>query len=248
MIAVKSASELKKLQRAGQISARALRLAGESIRPGMTTKELDDILYRYITSEGAKPSFLGYGGFPGTACLSVNDEVIHGIPGPRKLVEGDVVSVDVGAYIDGYHGDNAATFPVGEISDEAKGLLDATRESLYAAIAVAKPGARIGDIGHAVEEYCRSRGYGIVKEYVGHGVGRELHESPDVPNYGRPGHGVRLVAGMVIAIEPMINLRGDGVRVMEDGWTVKTASGSISAHFENTIAITPDGAMILTTP
>ena len=248
MIAIRSAGELKKLQRAGQISARALKLAGESIRVGMTTKELDDILHRYIVSQGAKPSFLGYGGFPGTACISVNDEVIHGIPSGRKLLEGDIVSVDVGAFYDGYHGDNAATFPVGKISDDAAALMDATQQSLYEAIAVAKPGARIGDIGHTVEQYCVSRGYGVVRQYVGHGVGQDLHEPPDVPNYGQPGRGVRLVAGMVIAIEPMINQRGDSIRIMPDKWTVKTANGSLSAHFEHTIAITPDGAVILTKP
>lgn len=249
MIAIKSASELKKMQRAGQISARALQLAGESIRVGMTTKELDDIMYKYIVSQGARPSFLGYGGFPGTACISINDEVIHGIPSHyRKMMPGDIVSVDVGAFCDGFHGDNAATFAVGEITSEAKGLLEATEQSLYEAIAVAKPGARIGDIGHAVEQYCTSRGYGVVKKFIGHGVGRELHESPDVPNYGQPGRGVRLVAGMVIAIEPMINLSGEDIRIMPDKWTVKTMSGSISAHFEHTIAITPDGAMILTRP
>lgn len=236
------------MQKAGSITAQALQIAGESIKAGMTTYELDKIIQRFITSKGAKPSFLGYGGFTGSACISINDEVIHGIPGPRKIEEGDIVSVDVGAYIDGYHGDSARTFAVGEISDEAKALMKATEESLYKAIELAKPGARIGDLSAVIQEYNESRGFSIVKQFVGHGVGKDLHEDPEVPNFGKAGHGIRLVAGMVIAVEPMVNLGGEAIKVLPDRWTVKTRDGSLSAHFEHTIAITADGAVILTRP
>ncbi len=248
MIIVKSNKEIAKMLKAGSITAGALQLAGESIHSGMTTLELDRIINRYITSKGAVPSFLGYGGFPGSACISINDEVIHGIPGPRKIMDGDIVSVDVGAYIDGYHGDSAKTFAVGNVSKEAADLMASTEESLYKAIESAKPGARLGDIGHAIEEYNTSRGFSVVRQFVGHGIGRELHEDPEVPNFGKPGHGVRLVSGMVIAIEPMINQGGEAVKVMPDRWTVKTRDGSLSAHFEHTIVITADGAVILTRP
>lgn len=248
MINIKSAKEIEKLREAGRITGNALRLAGQSIKAGMTTAELDKIIHDYICSQGAVPSFLGYGGFPGSACISVNDEVIHGIPGHRRLHEGDIVSVDVGAYIGGYHGDSCATFAVGKISEEAAALMRATEESLYLAIEAAKPGARIGDISHTVEEYILSKGYSVVKQYVGHGVGRELHEDPEVPNFGRAGHGPRLLPGMVIAIEPMVNAGGEAVKVLSDQWTVKTRDGSLSAHFEHTVAITKDGAVILTKP
>lgn len=249
MIPVKSASQLKRMQAACAISARALALAGESLKAGMTTHELDAIIHRYIVSQGATPSFLGYGGFPGSACISINDEVIHGIPSKRRTIhDGDIVSVDVGAYYDGYHGDNAATFAVGEVSDAAKRLMEVTKQGLYAGIAQAKPGARVGDISHAIEAYVTEHGYAVVKKYIGHGVGERLHEPPDVPNYGPAGRGARLVAGMTIAIEPMINEVGEGVVVMPDKWTVKTQSGKLSAHFEHTIAITSDGAVILTRP
>ena len=214
----------------------------------MTTKELDKVIHDYIVSHGAKPSFLGYGGFPGSACISINDEVIHGIPGHRKICEGDIVSVDVGAYINGYHGDSCKTFAVGQISDDAARLMKITEESLYKGIEQAVVGNRLGDISHAVEEHVVSNGMAVVKKYVGHGVGRELHESPEVPNFGKAGHGPRLVAGMVIAIEPMVNLVGEDVKVLPDGWTVLTKSGSLSAHFEHTVAITPDGPVILTNP
>lgn len=248
MVIVKSNKEITKMQKAGSITAQALQIAGESIKAGMTTYELDKIIQRFITSKGAKPSFLGYGGFTGSACISINDEVIHGIPGPRKIEEGDIVSVDVGAYIDGYHGDSARTFAVGEISDEAKALMKATEESLYKAIELAKPGARIGDLSAVIQEYNESRGFSIVKQFVGHGVGKDLHEDPEVPNFGKAGHGIRLVAGMVIAVEPMVNLGGEAIKVLPDRWTVKTRDGSLSAHFEHTIAITADGAVILTRP
>lgn len=246
MLIIKSAKEIEKMKKAGKITAGALKIAGESIRAGMTTKELDKIINKFITSHGAVPSFLGYGGFPASACISVNDEVIHGIPDGRKLENGDIVSVDVGAYIDGFHGDSAKTFAVGEISDEAKALMKSTEESLYLAIDMAKPGVRLGDIGHAIQKHNEDKGYSIVKQFVGHGVGKNLHEDPEVPNFGREGHGLRLVPGMVIAIEPMINIGTENVKTMSNDWTVKTTDGSLSAHFEHTIAITDNGAVILT--
>lgn len=249
MISIKSNTDIAKMCEAGKIAGSALKLAGESIKAGMTTKALDKIVHDYIVGCGAKPSFLNYGGFKGSACISINNEVIHGIPSHKKrIVEGDIVSVDVGAYYNGFHGDTCATFAVGNISDEAKELLKVTEASLYEGIKAAQVGARLGDVGHAVEEYCSSRGYGIVRNYCGHGIGRDLHESPEVPNYGKEGHGQRLVAGMTICIEPMINQKGDGVKVLRDGWTVITANGSLSAHFEHAIAITPTGPVILTQP
>ncbi len=246
MINIKSASEIAKMKTAGRITGEALKLAGESIRPGMSTKELDTIIHDYIVSCGATPSFLGYGGFTGSACISINEEVIHGIPGKRKIQDGDIVSVDVGAYINGYHGDSARTFVVGKIPSEVEELLTVTNEALFKGIEAAVAGNRIGDISHAIEEHVRKYGFGIVREYIGHGVGKDLHEDPEVPNYGKAGHGPRLYPGMVIAIEPMINLKGDGVRTLKDGWTVVTKSGTPSAHFEHTIAITNDKPIILT--
>ena len=249
MINVKSKSELEKMRKAGIIAGNALHFGGRSIRPGMTTFELDKLIHDYIVKQGAIPSFLGYGGFPGSACLSINNEVIHGLPSKKKRInEGDIVSIDVGATFDGYVGDTAYTFAVGKISEDAKKLLEVTEQSLYKGIEQAIIGNRIGDIGHAIEEYCTSFGYGIVRKYIGHGVGRELHESPEVPNYGKPGHGPRLVSGMTIAIEPMINAVGDDVKDLPDGWTVLTKSGSLSAHFEHTVAVTPDGPVLLTKP
>ncbi len=247
MIELKTAKELEQMAEACRISALALQAAGQSIEPGMSTKELDHIIEKKIRSYGAKPNFLGYGGFPGSACISLNDTVIHGIPSKEIIIrEGDIVSVDTGAFYNGYHGDNAYTFAVGDISADARALLDATEQSLYEAIKVIKPGMRIGDIGFAVQSYVEERGYAVVRKYIGHGVGRALHESPDVPNFGTPGRGVRLAAGMTLAIEPMVNAKGEDVRVLKDGWTVKTASGSLSAHFEHTVAITERGAKILT--
>ena len=249
MVSIKSSTDLAKMREAGQIAGRALKLAGESIKAGMTTKALDKIIHDFIVGCGAIPSFLNYGGFPGHACISINNEVIHGIPSHKKrIAEGDIVSVDVGAFYNGFHGDTCATFAVGKISEEAKELLKVTEESLYEGIRAAQVGARLGDVGHAVEEYCSSRGYGIVRNYCGHGIGRDLHESPEVPNYGKEGHGQRLVAGMTFCIEPMINQKGDGIKVLRDGWTVITESGSLSAHFEHAIAVTPSGPVILTQP
>ncbi len=230
------------------ISARALKLAGEAVEPGVTTAELDRIVRRYIESQGAKPSFLGYGGFPASACISVNETVIHGIPDKRVIKAGDIVSIDVGAYFNGYHGDNAATFPAGDISPEAEGLLTATRESLYEGIEQATVGNRIGDIGAAVQRYVEMRGYSVVRQFVGHGVGTNLHEDPSVPNFGTPGRGQRLLPGMTLAIEPMINMGGPEVRILKDGWTTVTQDGKLSAHFEHTVAITQDGPVILTMP
>ncbi len=246
MINIKSPKEMEKMQEACRITAQALELAGKELHAGMTTGQLDKIIHDFIVSKGAVPSFLGYGGFPGSACISVNEEVIHGIPGKRKILEGDIVSVDVGAYYNGFNGDTCATFPVGKISDEAARLLKATEESLYIGIEQAVAGNRIGDIGHAVEEYILSQGFAVVRKYVGHGVGKDLHEDPEVPNFGTAGHGVRLVPGMTIAIEPMVNIKGSDIRVLPNNWTVVPKSGSLSAHFEHTIAITSDKPVILT--
>ena len=246
MVSIKNSRELSSMREACRISARALQLAGEAVQPGVTTGEIDRLVRKYIESEGATPSFLGYGGFPGSACISVNDEVIHGIPGKRVIHAGDIVSVDVGAHFNGYHGDNAATFGAGDISPEAQALMDATRESLQEGIRAAKAGNRIGDIGAAVKRYVEVRGYSVVRQFVGHGVGTNLHEDPSVPNFGTPGRGPRLLPGMTIAIEPMINQGTCDVRTLKDGWTVVTKDGKLSAHFEHTVAITADGPVILT--
>ena len=248
MISIKNKRELQAMKEACVISARALKLAGEAVQPGVTTAEIDREIRRYIESQGAKPSFLGYGGFPASACISINNEVIHGIPGKRVIKAGDIVSVDVGAFYNGFHGDNAATFAAGAVSPEAQALMDATRESLYEGIKAAKAGNRIGDIGAAVQRYVEVRGYSVVRQFVGHGVGAKLHEDPSVPNYGTPGRGVRLLPGMTIAIEPMVNQGGHEVQVQKDGWTTVTRDGKLSAHFEHTVAITPDGPAILTRP
>lgn len=247
MIIVKSPEDIKKLKTACKISAEVLKYAGEHINAGMSTYELDKLIHDYITAAGAKPSFLGLYGFKGSACISLNDEVIHGIPSKKTIIRsGDIVSVDVGAYINGYHGDNAYTFKVGAVSPVAEKLLKVTNECLHLGIAAAKPGNRVGDIGYAVQKHAEDNGFSVVREYVGHGVGRDLHEEPEVPNFGSRGRGVRLVPGMTIAIEPMINRGTAKVKVLPDGWTVKTVDGSLSAHFEHTIAITENGPVILT--
>ncbi len=247
MIILKTSRDLAAMRESGKISQKALRLAGEAVKPGVNTLEIDKIVREYIVKMGAKPSFLGYGGFPNSACISVNDVVIHGIPSKSiVLKEGDIVSIDVGAFYKGFHGDNAWTFACGNISDEAQKLLDTTKESLFIAIEKAVVGNRVGDIGHAVDEYVKARSYSVVRDFVGHGVGAKLHEDPSVPNYGTPGRGPRLTPGMTIAIEPMVNVGTHKVNVLDDGWTTKTLDGKLSAHFEHTIAITSDGPVILT--
>lgn len=247
MVQIKTARELSLMKDACRISAEALRAAGEAVRPGVSTFEIDNIVRQYIEKQGAAPSFLGYGGFPASACISVNNVVIHGIPSKNTILrEGDIVGVDVGAYYKGYHGDNAYTFACGEISENAQALLNAARESLYEGIKQAVVGNRIGDIGSAVQGYVEARSYSVVRNYVGHGVGANLHEDPSVPNYGTPGRGPRLLPGMTIAIEPMVNEGTHHVRVLADEWTVKTVDGKLSAHFEHTVAITPDGPKIMT--
>ncbi len=249
MIVLKTSRELAIMREAGRISAMALKVAGEAVEPGVSTWEIDRVARKYIESQGAVPSFLGYGGFPGSACVSVNNVVIHGIPAKGQIIKaGDIVSIDIGAMFEGFHGDNAYTFPCGDISQEAQRLLDATRESLYEGINQAKAGNRLGDIGSAVQRYVEARGYSVVRDFVGHGVGAKLHEDPSVPNYGTPGRGVRLLPGMTIAIEPMVNQGGHQVQVQKDGWTTVTRDGKLSAHFEHTVAITPDGPVILTKP
>ena len=249
MIIQKTSKQILLMREAGRITGNALKVAGRAIEPGLSTKELDTVIRRYIEGEGAKPSFLGLYGFKGSACISLNHQVIHGIPSSDVVIKnGDIVSVDVGAYINGYHGDSAYTFGVGDVSPEAKRLLDTTRESLYMGIKQAVKGNRIGDIGHAVQQYAEARSYSVVRDFVGHGVGAKLHEDPSVPNYGIPGHGLRLRPGMVIAIEPMINQGTPRVRVLKDKWTTVTADGLLSAHFEHTIAITSNGPVILTSP
>ena len=248
MINIKSSRDLKRMRDACIISARALQIGGAAVQPGVTTGEIDRIIRKYIESMGAKPTFLGYGGFPASACISVNETVIHGIPGNRVIREGDIVSIDVGAFYDGFNGDNAATFGAGKISAEAQALMDATRESLYEGIKAATAGNRIGDIGAAVQRYVEMRGYSVVRQFVGHGVGTNLHEDPSVPNFGTPGRGTKLLPGMTLAIEPMVNAGTHEVSILGDGWTTVTKDGRLSAHFEHTIAITPDGPVIMTDP
>ena len=247
MIVLKTGRELNIMREACRISAGALQTAGKAVEPGVTTAEIDRLAEEYIRSQGGEPNFKNYEGYPATACISINNEVIHGIPSSkRKLRAGDIVSIDLGAKFDGYHGDNAATFACGDISPEAKRLMDATRESLYEGIKAARAGGRIGDISHAVQAYVEARGYSVVRQFVGHGVGTHLHEAPEVPNFGTAGRGIRLMPGMTIAKEPMVNAGAAGVEVQPDGWTVLTKDGSLSAHFEHTVAITADGPKIMT--
>ena len=247
MIEIKNSAQIKAMREAGIITGEALLVAREHIREGISTKELDKVIRHHIERRGARPSFLGLYGFPGSACISINDEVIHGIPSEKRILkEGDIVKVDVGAFYHGFHGDSARTFPVGRISKEAEALIAATKESFYRGLAAVKIGNRIGDIGAAVDGYVRSCGFSTVRRYVGHGVGHSVHEAPDVPNYGTPGRGVRLCEGLCIAIEPMVNVGTYEVRELPDGWTVKTADGSLSAHYENTVALTADGVINLT--
>ena len=247
MIIIKNSEQLKLMRIAGRITAEALMVARDAIRPGMTTLELDTKIRLYIEKCGATPTFLGYNGFPGSACISLNQEVIHGIPSNKRIIhEGDIVKVDVGARFRGYNGDSARTFPVGKVSDEALRLISVTEQSFYEAMKVARAGNRIGDIGHAVESFVISNGFSVVKSFTGHGVGAELHEEPEIPNYGRPGRGARLYPGMTLAIEPMVNAGTENVKVLRDGWTVVTADGKLSAHYENSIAITESDPILLT--
>lgn len=247
MIQLKNPDQIKIMKEAGRITGEALLVARDHVRPGISTYELDRLVRESIEKAGAKPSFLGYAGFPGSACISINDEVIHGIPSKKRfLEEGDIVKVDVGAFYKGFHGDSARTIAVGRISDEAQKLIEITRASFFAGIDQLKVGNRLGDVGAAIDGLVVANGFSTVKRYIGHGIGHELHESPDVPNYGTPGRGTRLCAGLVIAIEPMVNIGTETVRELSDGWTVKTADGSLSAHYENTVALTSDGIINLT--
>ena len=246
MIAIKNERELVSMRQACRITAAARALAGDMVRPGVNTKTIDKAVHDFIVSQGAKPSFLGYNGFPASACISVNSTVIHGIPGGYTLKEGDIVSVDVGAYYQGFHGDCAATFPCGAISTEAQNLIDVTKQSFFEGLRFATRGHRVSDISHAIQTYVESNGYSVVRTYVGHGVGARLHEEPEVPNFGAPGRGPRLLPGMTLAIEPMVNVGTHEVRVLRDGWTVVTADGKLSAHYENTVLITDGEPEILT--
>ena len=248
MICVKTERELEIMRRACKITAAARALAGEMVRPGVTTGEIDKAVHDFIVSQGAKPSFLHYQGYPGSACISVNEVVIHGIPGERVLKEGDIVSVDVGAFWQGFHGDCAATFACGIISPEAQRLIDVTKQSFFEGIRFARQGYRVSDISHAVQTYVEANGFSVVRAFVGHGVGEHLHEEPSVPNYGAPGKGPRLVKNMTLAVEPMVNMGTWEVRVLKDGWTTVTADGKLAAHYENSILITDGEAEILTVP
>lgn len=246
MIICKSESELGFMREAGRIVAETHRLIAQSIEPGITTGELDQIADKFIRSQNAVPSFKGYNGFPYSICASVNEELVHGFPGKRKLNEGDIITLDIGAEYRGYHGDSAWTYPVGAISDEAKRLLEVTEGSLYAGLALVKPDVRLYTISHAIQQFIEDAGFSVVREYVGHGIGTELHEEPQIPNYGTPDRGPRLKPGMVLAIEPMVNAGTRYVRTLEDDWTVVTVDGSLCAHFEHTVAVTADGLEILT--
>ncbi len=245
-ITIKSPREIELMRQAGKITAAARSIGREMVTPGVTTQEIDHEIFKFIKKSGAVPSFLGYGGFPGSACISVNDEVIHGIPSKRRILDGDIVSIDVGAYIGGFHGDCCGTFMAGNVSEEAKRLIQVTRQSFFEGLKFAREGCRISDISHAIAEYVESFGYTLVREYVGHGIGKNLHEAPEVPNFGEPGHGPRLIRGMTIAIEPMVNMGRAAVRVLDNDWTVVTVDGSLSAHYENTVLITDGEPEILT--
>ncbi len=244
----KSWNELQKMHRACSIVVETLQVLANAARPGVSTKELDTIAYDCIVRAGAKSAFLGYRDYPATLCISVNEEVVHGIPGKRKLRDGDVVGLDLGCIVDGYYGDSARTVAVGQVSDEAKRLLQIAEESLHRGIAQCHPGQRLGDIGHAVQSHAEAHGYSVVREFVGHGIGTKLHEEPQVPNYGSPGKGKRLVSGMCLAIEPMVNAGTHEVRVLDDGWTAVTLDGALSAHFELSVAIMPEGPWVLSDP
>ena len=246
MITIKNEHELESMRQACKITAAARALAGEMVRPGVSTKAIDQAVYDFIVSQGAKPSFLNYGGFPASACISVNNTIVHGIPGSYLLREGDIVSIDVGAYYKGFHGDCAATYACGAISTEAQKLIDVTKQSFFEGLRFVKKGHRVQDISHAIQTYVESNGFSVVRSFVGHGVGRQLHEDPNVPNYGAPGQGPKLLPGMTIAIEPMVNAGTFKVRTLSDGWTTVTADGKLAAHYENTVLITDGEPEILT--
>ncbi|ACD54153.1 type I methionyl aminopeptidase [Clostridium botulinum] len=246
MIIIKNNDEIALMRKAGRIVAETLLLLEENIKPGITTAELDRVAEEFITKHGAKPSFKGLYGFPSSLCISVNEQVVHGIPGNYKIKDGDIVSIDCGAFIDGFHGDAARTFPIGEVTNDAKRLIDVTKESFFQGIKYAKEGNRLGNISHEIQNYIEAAGFSVVRDFVGHGIGRKLHEDPEVPNFGREGKGTKLLNGMVLAIEPMVNMGNYKVKTLSNGWTVVTADATLSAHYENTVAILPDGPEILT--
>ena len=248
MITLKSPHEIELMRRAGKITAAARAVARDMVKPGVTTAQIDKAVFQFIKEQGAIPSFLHYNGYPASVCVSVNDEIIHGIPGKRVLQEGDIVSVDVGAFIGGFHGDCAGTYPCGQVSDEALRLIRVTQQSFFEGIKYAREGYRLSDISAAVQAYVEANGFSVVREYVGHGIGRQMHEAPEVPNYGKPGHGPRLLRGMTIAVEPMVNGGSAAIKQMPDGWTVKTADGKNAAHYENTVLITAGEPELLTDP
>lgn len=246
MVTVKTAQEIGLMRKANQIVRDTLDLLEEKIKPGMTTKQLDKIAHDYIVSCDAVPSFLGYEGYPASACISIDEEVVHGIPSAKRYIEeGQIVSVDIGSIYKGYNGDAARTFAIGKVSEEKQKLIEVTKQSFFEGVKILKEGVRLGDLGHAIQSYVESNGFSVVRALVGHGIGTDMHEDPEVPNYGRPGHGLRLRANMIIAIEPMVNAGGYDVVMLDDGWTVVTADGKPSAHYENTVAITEDGVEIL---
>ena len=248
MITLKSPHEIELMRRAGKITAAARAVARDMVKPGVTTAQIDKAVFQFIKEQGAIPSFLHYNGYPASVCVSVNDEIIHGIPGKRVLQEGDIVSVDVGAFIGGFHGDCAGTYPCGQVSDEALRLIRVTQQSFFEGIKYAREGYRMSDISAAVQAYVEANGFSVVREYVGHGIGRQMHEAPEVPNYGKPGHGPRLLRGMTIAVEPMVNGGSAAIKQMPDGWTVRTADGKNAAHYENTVLITAGEPELLTDP
>ena len=248
MITLKSPHEIELMRRAGKITAAARAVARDMVKPGVTTAQIDKAVFQFIKEQGAIPSFLHYNGYPASVCVSVNDEIIHGIPGKRALQEGDIVSVDVGAFIGGFHGDCAGTYPCGQVSDEALRLIRVTQQSFFEGIKYAREGYRLSDISAAVQAYVEANGFSVVREYVGHGIGRQMHEAPEVPNYGKPGHGPRLLRGMTIAVEPMVNGGTAAIKQMPDGWTVRTADGKNAAHYENTVLITAGEPELLTDP
>lgn len=248
MVILRTPAEIEQMRRAGSLVGQVLERLREHVAPGVSTRELDAIAENMIRSRGGVPSFKGYRGYPASICASVNNEIIHGIPGDRMLVDGDIISIDCGAMLGGYHGDAAMTFPVGDVSAEAEKLMTVTREALNAGIAMARPKMRLGDVGNAIQRYVEANGFSVVRDFVGHGIGRHMHEDPQIPNFGPAGMGMRLRTGMVLAIEPMVNAGVHEVVVMDDGWTACTRDGSLSAHFEHTVAITDDGPEVLTLP